>query len=89
MKRYKLKAGETVDSIAWNYYGYTSGSVEAIFEANPGLCDHNIVFRYEDLHPDHSGLTQDQIEQLPSLIKTIILPDITPSPNNKRIRLWD
>lgn len=33
-------AGDMVDAIAFDTYGYRPGSVEAVFEANPGLCEH-------------------------------------------------
>lgn len=31
--------GDTVDLLAWRHFGGTVGKVEAILEANPGLCD--------------------------------------------------
>lgn len=34
------KDGEMVDQIAYRAYGYRPGAVEAVFEANPGLCEH-------------------------------------------------
>jgi len=40
---YISKAGDTVDQIAWDYYGYLSGTMEAIYEANPGLVDKGAV----------------------------------------------
>lgn len=89
MKRYKLKPGETVDSIAWNYYGYTSGVVEAIFEANPGLSAHAAVFRYEDLYPETIALSADEKKKFTPLINEIVLPDVQPDTSNQRVRLWD
>lgn len=32
-------AGDMIDAIAYRTYGYRPGSVEAILEANPGLCE--------------------------------------------------
>lgn len=31
--------GDMVDAIAYRTYGYRPGSIEAVFEANPGLCE--------------------------------------------------
>ncbi|WP_192457709.1 tail protein X [Musicola keenii] len=30
---------DTVDLLCWQYYGKTSGVTEAVYAANPGLCD--------------------------------------------------
>lgn len=35
--------GQTVDSIAFNYYGHTNGTVEKILSANHGLAEHGAV----------------------------------------------
>jgi phage tail protein X len=44
MSTYRTKDGDTVDSIAWAYYGKQSGRVvEQVLEANPGLADEGPV----------------------------------------------
>ncbi|UAA38227.1 tail protein X [Paraneptunicella aestuarii] len=40
--RYRTIQGQTVDEIAWRYYGYTQGSTEAILNANCGLADYGV-----------------------------------------------
>lgn len=40
MAKYRTIEGQTLDQIAWSYYGDVLGSVEAILEANPGLASH-------------------------------------------------
>ncbi|WP_420864440.1 tail protein X [Zooshikella ganghwensis] len=37
MHRYRTTQGQTLDEIAWRYYGHTDTVVENILEANPGL----------------------------------------------------
>lgn len=38
--------GDTVDYIAFNYYGFTSGGiVEQIYAANPGLADKGPILK--------------------------------------------
>lgn len=37
---YETEAGEMLDLIAYRHYGYSPGAVEAILEANPGLCEY-------------------------------------------------
>lgn len=37
MLEYRTQDGDTVDIIAYKYYGGQAGSVEAVFNANPGL----------------------------------------------------
>ncbi|TGG92537.1 phage tail protein [Natronospirillum operosum] len=39
-QQYRAADGETVDQICRQYYGYSNGSVEAVYEANRGLADH-------------------------------------------------
>jgi len=39
-KIHVTKEGDMVDLIAYRTYGYRPGSTEAVFEANPGLCEH-------------------------------------------------
>jgi phage tail protein X len=31
--------GDTLDAICYRYYGYTSGAVERVYQANRGLCN--------------------------------------------------
>lgn len=40
MRVINARQRDTVDAIAWRYYGKTAGVVEAILQANPGLADH-------------------------------------------------
>ncbi|WP_394661726.1 tail protein X [uncultured Acinetobacter sp.] len=35
--------GDTIDLICWRYYGRTSGVVEAVLNANPGLSDQGSI----------------------------------------------
>lgn len=35
--QYRSIAGDTVDRVCWHIYGRTSGAVERVLEANPGL----------------------------------------------------
>lgn len=35
--QYRTKDGDTVDLICWHIYGATSGIVEQVLNANPGL----------------------------------------------------
>lgn len=37
---YRAAEGETVDQICRQYYGFSNGSVEEVYEANRGLADH-------------------------------------------------
>lgn len=40
MNYYVTKDGDTLDYIAWKYYGnQNAGTVETLIEANPGLAD--------------------------------------------------
>jgi phage tail protein X len=34
---YTAREGDTIDWLCWRYYGATSGAVEKVLEANPGL----------------------------------------------------
>lgn len=41
---YRTREGDTVDFIAWKFYGSTSNQVvESVLEANRGLADHGTV----------------------------------------------
>jgi phage tail protein X len=35
--------GDTLDALCWRVYGRTTGVVEAVLAANPGLADHGPV----------------------------------------------
>lgn len=37
MQAYRTVEGQTLDEVAWRFYGKTTGCVELILEANPGL----------------------------------------------------
>ncbi|WP_406828444.1 tail protein X [Wolbachia endosymbiont (group A) of Icerya purchasi] len=37
---YFTKENEMLDYICWKHYGYSSGSVEAVLEENPGLAEY-------------------------------------------------
>lgn len=39
MATYRTKDGDTVDWICWKHYGRSSGTCEAVLDANPGLAD--------------------------------------------------
>ena len=43
METARTVQGDTVDAIAWRYYGRTAGVVEQILQANPGLADQGPV----------------------------------------------
>lgn len=61
-RTYTTIAGDMVDAIAFKTYGYRPGSVEAVFEANPGLCEQPPVLP--------AGL----VITLPDLAATVPLP---------------
>ena len=42
-QEYRTRQGETVDYIAWKYYGRQNGTAEAILEANPGLASYGPI----------------------------------------------
>ena len=54
---YTTKQEDDLDAICWNYYGYSSGAVEQVLEANRGLADYGpklpagIVITLPDLTP--------------------------------------
>lgn len=39
----RTQQNDTVDAVCWRHYGRTTGVVEAVLEANPGLADHGPV----------------------------------------------
>lgn len=41
---YRCIEGDILDRICWKFYGRTSGTVEAVLEANPGLADLGPVY---------------------------------------------
>lgn len=38
-KTIRTSDGDRLDTICYRYYGHLNGTVEAVFEANPGLAD--------------------------------------------------
>ena len=40
---YITRQGETVDLACWRFYGKTSGTVEAVLDANPGLSGKGLI----------------------------------------------
>ncbi|QVU16097.1 MULTISPECIES: tail protein X [unclassified Wolbachia] len=40
MIEYYTKENEMLDYICWKHYGYSSGAVEVVLEANPGLAEY-------------------------------------------------
>lgn len=57
---YRASEGDTVDYIAWKYYGTQNGrAVEQLLEANPGLAD------VGPLLPAGYLLTMPEIQQEP------------------------
>ncbi|MBI0277276.1 tail protein X [Hafnia alvei] len=47
--------GDTVDLLCWQHYGRTQGVVEAVYQANPHLCE------------SHPALSVGQIVTMPDL----------------------
>lgn len=39
----RTQQNDTVDALCWRHYGRTSGVVEAVLDANPGLADKGAV----------------------------------------------
>lgn len=39
MARYLTRDGDMLDAVCMEHYGRTTGAVEAVLEANPGLAD--------------------------------------------------
>lgn len=35
--------GDTIDSICWRYYGYSTGVVELVLNANPQLAQYDVL----------------------------------------------
>lgn len=35
----RAQQDDTVDELCWRHYGNTAGVTEAVYAANPGLCD--------------------------------------------------
>lgn len=42
--QYRCQDGDMLDAICFVYYGRSSGAVEAVLEANPGLADIGTVY---------------------------------------------
>ncbi len=43
MATFTTLGGETVDEIAWRYYGHQDGTAEAVLDVNPGLAAYGPV----------------------------------------------
>lgn len=43
MMYYKTKENDILDLICWNYYGFSSGAVEIVLRANPGLAEYELL----------------------------------------------
>ncbi|WP_264376336.1 MULTISPECIES: tail protein X [Wolbachia] len=43
MMCYKTKENDMLDLICWNYYGFSSGAVEIVLRANPGLAEYELL----------------------------------------------
>lgn len=58
--------GDTVDLLCWRHYGRTKGVVEAVYKANPHLCDGDpsLVAGQVVILPDIQQPTQRDIIQL-------------------------
>lgn len=65
---YSCQDGDMLDAICQRYYGRTSGAVEAVLEANPGLAQ---------LGPVYAATTKIVLPDLPStpVKKTVRLWD--------------
>lgn len=63
MKKVTSLQGDTVDRICHRVFGRTSGVVEAVLEANPGLADmgvilpHGTVVKLPDIAPPQKSKT--------------------------------
>ncbi len=44
MQTYRCQDGDMLDQICHAFYGFASGTVEAVLEANPGLADLGSVY---------------------------------------------
>lgn len=38
--KYRNSSYQTLDEIVWKHYGYSSGPLEKVLEANPGIADY-------------------------------------------------
>lgn len=57
MNRLRTQQHDTVDAVCWRHYGSTTGVVEAVLAANPGLAEHGPVLPtglLVDLPPLHT-----------------------------------
>jgi phage tail protein X len=43
---YKTRQNDVIDWICWRHYGFTSGAVEQVIRANPGIAE------YDDFLPE-------------------------------------
>ncbi|MDN5248401.1 MAG: tail protein X [Wolbachia endosymbiont of Tyrophagus putrescentiae] len=40
---YVTRENEMIDYICWKHYGFSSGAVEVVLEANPGLAEYTFL----------------------------------------------
>lgn len=74
MNFYVYKIGDSVDEICFHHYGFTNGSVEAVFEKNPGLAT-----------IEATGIIKNKEAGI-----TIILPELkNPTEPEDTVRLFD
>lgn len=43
MMYYKTKENDMLDFICWRHYGFSSGTVEVVLKANPGLAEYELL----------------------------------------------
>ncbi|WP_140920799.1 tail protein X [Limnobaculum xujianqingii] len=62
----QAQQGDTVDEICMRYYGRTAGVTEAVYEANPGLCNGSPMLAAGQIVylPDIAPRAQEDIVQL-------------------------
>ncbi|WP_315708984.1 tail protein X [Brenneria uluponensis] len=62
----RAQQNDTVDLLCWRYYGKTNGVTEAVYDANPGLCEHGPLLPagLPVTMPDEVTQTQQEIVQL-------------------------
>lgn len=65
----KTKDGDTLSSIAYEYYGNSRGQVERILEANPKLCEQPALL------PPNLLITLPPVQTTVQTVKTLNLWD--------------
>jgi phage tail protein X len=73
-KLYVTLADDMIDLIAWRYYGYSNGSVEAMLAAN----------RHDEAHALSS---EPEVLSAAQLVLLPVLPKLSSQP--RMIQLWD